>query len=115
MLEGSTVALAALTTVERTLMEIRMIAMSDAGDAENQRAEMVAEAGHWFDRPERRLGGREWIACADFTVADILLATLLREIRKTDPIDPYPRLKPVMRGPRRARPGSASQPPRKSG
>jgi glutathione S-transferase len=26
-------------------------------------------------------------------VADILLATVLREIRKTDLIDPYPRLK----------------------
>ena len=41
---------------------------------------------------ERRLDGREWVACADFIVADILLATVLREIRKTDLIDSYPRL-----------------------
>ena len=32
-------------------------------------------------------------AGGDHTVADILLATVLREIRKTDLIDPYPRLK----------------------
>jgi len=31
--------------------------------------------------------------CADFTIADILLASVLREIRKTDLIDPYPRRK----------------------
>jgi hypothetical protein len=47
----------------------------------------------WFDGLERRLDGREWIACADFTVADIILATVLREIRKTNLIDPYPQLK----------------------
>ena len=28
-----------------------------------------------------------------FTVADILLATVLREVRDTDLIEPYPRLK----------------------
>jgi glutathione S-transferase len=54
---------------------------------------MVTEAGRWLDGLERRLDGREWIACAGFTVADILLATVLREIRKTDLIHPYPRLK----------------------
>jgi glutathione S-transferase len=32
-------------------------------------------------------------ACADFTVADILLATVLREIRTTDLMNSYPRLK----------------------
>ena len=40
-----------------------------------------------------RLDGREWIACAEFTVADILLATVLRDIRKTDLMASYPRLK----------------------
>jgi len=54
---------------------------------------MVKEATRWLKGLERRLDGREWIACADVTVADILLATVLREIRKTDLIDPYPRLK----------------------
>jgi glutathione S-transferase len=42
---------------------------------------------------ERRLEGREWIACGDFTVADIMMANVLRSIRKTDLMDPYPRMK----------------------
>ena len=54
---------------------------------------MVKHAGRWLAGLERRLEGREWIACADFTVADILLASVLREIRKTDLMEPYPRLK----------------------
>lgn len=39
------------------------------------------------------MDGREWIACADFSVADILLASVLREIRTTNLLDPYPRMK----------------------
>ena len=70
---------AALTTVERPLMEIQMIDKFGGGGAENRRAEMVKEAGRWLDGLERRLDGREWIACIDFTVADILLATVLRK------------------------------------
>ncbi|MGF1474079.1 MAG: glutathione S-transferase family protein [Geminicoccaceae bacterium] len=29
---------------------------------------------------------------SDFSIADILLATVLRDIRKTDLLDPYPQL-----------------------
>jgi glutathione S-transferase len=85
---------AALNTIERPLLEIQLIDKFGGGEgAENRRVAMVKEAGRWLDGLERRLDGREWIACTDFTVADILLATVLREIRKTDLIDPYPRLK----------------------
>jgi glutathione S-transferase len=42
---------------------------------------------------ERRLEDREWIACADFTVADIMMASVLRGIRKTDLMEPFPRIK----------------------
>lgn len=84
---------AALNTVERPLLEIQLIDKFGGENSENRRAEMVKQASRWLDGLERRLDGREWIACADFTVADILLATVLREIRKTDLIDPYPRLK----------------------
>lgn len=41
---------------------------------------------------ERRRENREWIACDEFTVADILLATVLRQIRKTELMQPYPRV-----------------------
>ena len=84
---------AALNTVERPLLEIHLIDKFGGEDTENRRAEMVKQAGRWLDGLERHLDGREWIACADFTVADILLATVLREIRKTDLIDLHPRLK----------------------
>ena len=42
---------------------------------------------------ERRLEGREWIACDDFTAADIIMAGVPRTIRKTDLMEPFPRLK----------------------
>jgi glutathione S-transferase len=84
---------AALTTVERPLMEIQLIDKFGGEGNEDRRAEMVKEAGRWLSGLESRLDDREWIACADFTVADILLATVLREIRTTDLMDSYPRLK----------------------
>jgi glutathione S-transferase len=50
-------------------------------------------AGRWLGDVERRLEDREWIACADFTVADIMMAGVLRGIRKTDLMAPFPRLR----------------------
>lgn len=41
----------------------------------------------------RRLEGRNWVAADDFTIADLLLATVLREIRHTDLMDDYPNVK----------------------
>ncbi len=84
---------ATLNTVERPMLEILLIDKFGGENSESRRAEMVKQAGRWLDGLERQLDGREWIACDDFTVADILLATVLRQIRKTDLIDSYPRLK----------------------
>ena len=85
---------AALATVERPLFEMTMIDIGMRGEgAREGRATLVKEAGRWFDGLERRLDGREWIACTEFTVADILLATVLREISNTDLMEPYPQLK----------------------
>jgi glutathione S-transferase len=85
---------AALATVERPLFEIQMIDGGMGGEgARDRRAVLVKEAHRWLAGLERRLDGREWIACEAFTVADILLATVLREVRHTDLIEPYPRLK----------------------
>jgi glutathione S-transferase len=85
---------AALATVERPLFEMTMIDIGMRGEGAGEgRAALVREAGRWFDGLERRLEGREWIACAEFTVADILLATVLRGVIDTDLIEPYPRLK----------------------
>lgn len=83
---------AALATVERPLFEMTMIDIGMRGEgARGGRPTLVKEAGRWFDGLERRLDGREWIACDEFTVADILLASVLRG--NTDLIEPHPRLK----------------------
>ena len=85
---------AALATVERPLFELTMIDIGMRGEgAREARATLVKEASRWFDGLERRLNGREWIACAEFTVADILLATVLREVSNTDLMAQYPQLK----------------------
>jgi glutathione S-transferase len=42
---------------------------------------------------ERRLSESTWIANADFTVADVMMAGVLRMIRKTDLLAPLPEVK----------------------
>jgi glutathione S-transferase len=65
---------AALDTVERPSSEIQLIdKFGSAEDAEKRRPEMVKAASRWFDGLERRLEGRDWIACADFTIVDLLV------------------------------------------
>ena len=51
------------------------------------------QAARWFGHLERRLEGREWLAVPDFTVADIAMASVLRSIRHTDLMSPFPRIK----------------------
>ena len=79
----------ALSTVERPMMEIQLIGDGDDEASLRRREEMRKEAGRWLGGLERRLQGRQWIAAEKFTVADILLATVLREIRKTDLMNEY--------------------------
>lgn len=84
---------AATSTVEPTLVCMDLIGMFDSGKAAHRlHAEVPKLAHRWLADVERRLEGREWIACADFTVADILMACVLRGIRKTDLMQPFPRL-----------------------
>jgi glutathione S-transferase len=84
---------AALVTVERPLFEMTLIDIGMRGEpAREGRPTLVKEVSRWFDGLERRLEGREWIACEAFTVADILLATVLRAVPNSDLIEPYPLL-----------------------
>jgi len=85
---------AAVATVEPTLTSIDLIDIFDSGNAAHQvKAEARKLAGHWLGHVERRLEDREWIACAEFTAADIIMAGVLRTIRKSDLMEPFPKLK----------------------
>ncbi len=82
---------AAVGTVEPTLTCMDMLAIFDSGKAAHElHAEVPKLARRWLGGVERRLDGREWIACTDFTVADIMMAGVLRTIRKTDLMESFP-------------------------
>jgi glutathione S-transferase len=84
---------AAVSSVEPTLTCLDLIEIFDSGKAAHTvLVEARKLARNWLGHVERRLEDREWIACADFTVADIMMAGVLRTIRKTDLMDPLPRL-----------------------
>ena len=84
---------AAAATLGATLQCLDMFDIFDTGKiASGIRAEVVKINDRWLVGIERRLDGRTWIACDDFTVADIVMANVLRSIRKTDMMKPYPNL-----------------------
>ena len=84
---------AAASTVEPTLQCIDVVEIFGDGADHKLKAEVRKLAHRWLSDVERRLEGREWIACDDFTAADIIMAGVLRTIRKTDLTEPFPRLK----------------------
>lgn len=85
---------AAVSTVAPTLQCVETIEIFDQDKSATQvLAETKKLVARWFGHLERRLEGREWIALAEFTVADIALASVLRTIRQTDLMQPYPRIK----------------------
>ena len=85
---------AAVSTVGTTLVCIDLVGMFDSGKAAPRlHDELRKLAGRWLGDVERRLEHRPWIACADFTVADLMLACVLRGIRKTDLMEPFARVK----------------------
>jgi glutathione S-transferase len=86
--------IAAVGTVLPTLTCLDFIGMFDPDKAAPKLdAEVRKVADRWLGGVEQRLDGREWIACADFTVADIMMSSVLRNVRKTDLLEPHPRLR----------------------
>jgi glutathione S-transferase len=84
---------AAVASVEPTLTCLDFLAMFDENKAAKELHVQVPQLAHrWLGGVERRLEDREWIACADFTAADIMMAGVLRTIRKTDLMEPFPRI-----------------------
>lgn len=85
---------AAVSTVGATLQSLDIIEIFDEDKAATKVLEETRKlAARWLGGVERRLEDREWIAVTEFTVADIALASVLRTIRKTDMMDPFPRIK----------------------
>ncbi|HEY3595139.1 MAG TPA: glutathione S-transferase family protein, partial [Polyangiaceae bacterium] len=83
---------AAVSTVAPTLICLDLIEIFDsAKDAHKLKTEVQKIAGRFLGDVERRLEDREWIACADFTAADIMMSGVLRGIRRTDLMKPFPR------------------------
>lgn len=82
---------AAVSTVGATLVSLDLIEIFDgdktAGKLHSETRKLV---GRWLSDLERRLQHRQWIASDDFTVADITMAGVLRGIRKTDLMAPFP-------------------------
>jgi glutathione S-transferase len=83
---------AAVGTVEPTLTAIDVVGIFDP-DNHKLMTEVQKLSGRWLGHVERRLEDREWIACADFTAADIMMSGVLRGLRRTDLMDPFPRIK----------------------
>ncbi len=85
---------AATSSVEPSLVCLDFIDIFDSAKAATKLKEDVRKiARRFLGDVDRRLEDREWIACVDFTVADIMMAGVLRTIRKTDLMDPFPRVK----------------------
>ena len=81
---------AATATVQPALSMIAMVDAGFMGQDPAARAFLIGLATRWL---ERQLQGHDWITGDDFTIADITLADVLREIRETDLIDGYPNVR----------------------
>jgi glutathione S-transferase len=84
---------AAAATVGAALQCIDFIDIFDSGNTAPKLHEEARKlAGRWLSDLERHLQQREWVARDEFTVADIMLANVLRSMRKTDLMEPFPKL-----------------------
>ncbi|MBU8897778.1 glutathione S-transferase family protein [Corallococcus sp. M34] len=85
---------AALTSLEPPLGQILMIDLLGAADptGAQRRPELVKHAERVLGALEDWLGGRPYLAGEVFTVADILMVTVLREVRNAGVLEGFPRV-----------------------
>jgi glutathione S-transferase len=86
---------AALNTIEPPLFLIAMIDLVGEADptGKQRRPEVVKWAEYVLAGLERRLARHAYVAGEAFTVADILMVTVLREVRKSEVLDGFPKVK----------------------
>lgn len=84
---------AAVATVQPALSMIAMVDAGFMGKDPAAREFLVGLANRWLAGVERQLDGQDWLTGDDFTIADLTLADVLREVRETDLMDAYPRVK----------------------
>ncbi|HZW15923.1 MAG TPA: glutathione S-transferase family protein [Brevundimonas sp.] len=85
--------LAALSTVEGPIQPLKLMDLGAMGEPGDVRTFLTGWTRRVLDGLNRRLEGREWIAADDFTIADLLLASVLRQIRHTALMDAHPNVK----------------------
>ena len=85
--------LAALSTVEAPVQPLKLMDMGAMGEPAEARAFLTGWTHRVLGNLDRRLKGGDWIATGDFTIADLLLASVLRQLRHTDLMDGYPEVK----------------------
>ena len=83
---------AAAATIESTFVSLDVVGIFDPQNRKLE-GEVRKLAHRWLQDLERRLADRTWIACAEFTAADIMMAGVLRTVRKSDLLDPFPNAK----------------------
>ncbi len=86
--------LAAASTVAPTLMCLDLIEIFDTDKTATRVLDETKKlAARWLRDLERHLEGRTWVATDEFTVADVALASVLRTVRKSDLMAPYPHVR----------------------
>ena len=82
---------AAFNSVEPMMFELGQVTLFAAGEpwAELRKPSLMAFIGERLDRLAAALGEREWLA-GPFSIADIAMATVLREAGGTDLLDERP-------------------------
>jgi glutathione S-transferase len=82
--------IAAMATVAPVVSMTSMVDAGFMGQDPAAREFLVGLARRWLAGLERRLKDHDWIAADDFTVADIVLAGVLREARDNELMDDFP-------------------------
>lgn len=81
---------AAMNSVESPILNILLLDMTKAEGSAKHREFLVGWANRMLGGLEHWLAGREFVATDSFTVADILMAHVLTQIKDDSLIGPYP-------------------------